>query len=677
MCLRWDKKQNSHFPLLLTFGRIVSNQLRLKHKNLERMATEKPLAIVILEQELGFVYDKRADDTFVHEDNGSVFLNDNNEPTNIQIWQSEKPVEFKFFTQFSQLINLTIFRCKLNVVGDFDNLINLRRLAIYYCEISNVDFVTKFPKLEALDIVETEIQNNKIAPAFYNLKYLNLEHTALDALDFLKENEALESLNLSGHKIDPQQIANKPNLNYLNLSDCKLTDISFLTRLKKLEKLLIEHNLIRKIPHYIFKHFNYDFTIASYDYFRGIGLLIHDNPLEFPPNSVLAIGPTALKDYFESVDNFGEAPLSEGRIIFVGDGSSGKSSIIEKTLYGTFDKGRPQTNGIKIEHFSLLHDEDQRELNFHVWDFGGQEIQHAVHKFFFTEGCLYVLVLDNRKEEEPEYWLQQIESIGGSSPVMVVFNKQDQNNAEIADRKLLKEKYPNIVGFYNTSCATGLGMDEFKNTMYSQAKKLRTVNEVFPKNWLAIKKSIEEKTSGSQHYLTYEVYREICNENQLVLEDAQKLLLKYFNTIGAITWFGEDANLQLLQVMNPAWITQGVYKILTSQKTSRLYGQIEVADFKEMLQPLSVHDFTYDEKHYPYLLGMMMKFELCYTPDRIHLFIPSAFGKTPKWNTVNTRGRIFARIFCSSKTICRLLSFIDSLPKISKRHLTIIIGTPV
>ncbi len=133
----------------------------------------------------------------------------------------------------------------------------------------------------------------------------------------------------------------------------------------------------------------------------------------------------------------------------MGDGSSGKSSLIEKILYEQFEEGKDQTNVINIEDWEVKH--EGRDLRFHFWDFGGQEIQHAVHKFFFTEGCLYVLVLDNRKEEEPEYWLQQIESLGGKAAVLVVFNKSDQHATEVADRKFLKEKYPNIVGFYNST----------------------------------------------------------------------------------------------------------------------------------------------------------------------------------------------------------------------------------
>jgi internalin A len=113
--------------------------------------------------------------------------------------------------------------------------------------------------------------------------------------------------------------------------------------------------------------------------------------------------------------------------------------------------------------------------------------------------------------------------------------------------------------------------------------------------------------------------------------------LKYFTTIGAVTWFG-DTYLNFLHVLSPAWITQGVYKIITSKKTAQLFGQIDIGDFKELLQPASKEDYTYDEKHYGYILSMMKKFDLCYTPDDITLLIPSAFGKEPKVEYSDFRG---------------------------------------
>lgn len=212
---------------------------------------------------------------------------------------------------------------------------------------------------------------------------------------------------------------------------------------------------------------------------------------------------------------------------------------------------------------------------------------------------------------------------------MVVFNKQDDNANEIADRKFLKEKYNNIVGFYNVSCKTEFGLSDFKKHLENNITKLRTVDEQFPNNWFNIKKLIEEQTSGEQHYLNYEIYSSICDRNNVNDDKTQKLLLKYFTTIGAITWFG-DTYLSLLHVLSPAWITQGVYKIVTSKKTSTLYGHIKTEDFKELLQPVDANDYVYDNSHYGYILGMMKKFDLCYTPDDKNLLLPSAFGKAPQ-----------------------------------------------
>jgi hypothetical protein len=56
----------------------------------------------------------------------------------------------------------------------------------------------------------------------------------------------------------------------------------------------------------------------------------------------------------------------------------------------------------------------------------------------------------------------------------------------------------------------------------------------------------------------------------------------------SLGWFGEDTFLKFLHVLNPAWITQGVYKILTAKKTANLFGQVRVNDFKELLQPVNI-----------------------------------------------------------------------------------------
>jgi internalin A len=522
------------------------------------------------------------------------------------------------------------------------------QLNLFGVKIYSLDFLRNFKELESLSITDCGVENISSISQLYNLKTLQLVDNLIKNISPLLELKKLKILYLSGNPISNiELIGNITNLTELQIWDVGIQDINFTKNLNhliflnvsqnsitsidsiinlQLDSLHFFRNQIKIIPKFIAQKFNW----LNGDMNNTAKIDLEDNPLEFPPYSVIEQGPQVVQSYYEDAETYNHKALAEGRIIFIGEGASGKTSIIERVVNNSFTLGREQTNGIKIEHITLKMPNTNNNAEFHIWDFGGQEIQHAVHKFFFSQGCLYVLVLDSRKEEDPEYWLQQIESLGGKAPVLVVFNKQDENPTETADRKYLKEKYPNIVAFYNTSCLSNAGIDDFKQALYENALALRSVVERFPTNWLNIKNAIQQYTSGTQHYLSMDVYKEICNQNNTSNEAAQKLILRYLNTIGAVTWFGDDVHLNMLHVLQPKWITQGVYKIMTSKTTANRYGQIRVTDFKELLQPLSLDDYTYDESHYGFILSTMVKFKLCYTIDNQTLLIPSAFGKEPK-----------------------------------------------
>ena len=616
----------------------------------KQVQKEKPREILDLERAFGIT---------LHEENesnkyevNSYVVNLQNQIINIYLYDQG----IKDLSPIKKLVHLESIDLSENNIEDISTLFplsSLKTLVLYENRITKFEPLLQSPTISELLIDANPISDPSVIGKLLNLEILSCGDTNIDNINFVGELKKLEFFYASFNRISNIAVINQlPSLKKVDFYRNTITEIPSLENLKLLDSFNLGDNLIKEVPRNIAERFNWlkDSNTDGFD--ADFGIILSDNPLTFPPISVIELGPETVKSYYEMAEDFGHKPLSEGRILFVGDGSSGKSSIIEKIIYNTFQKGRPQTNGIKLEHLHLQHPEDERDLVFHIWDFGGQEIQHAVHKFFFTEGCLYVLVLDNRKEEEPEYWLQQIESLGGKAPVLVVFNKQDENAAETVDRKYLKEKYPNIVGFYNTSCFSGFGIDDFKRDLEAQAIKLRTVEEQFPQNWFAIKKAIEERTSGRLHYLTYETYREICVQNHVEREEIQKLLLRYLTTIGAVTWFG-DTYLNFMHVLSPAWITQGVYKIITAKKTAHLFGQIEVSDFKELLQPINPEDYIYQETHYGYILSMMKKFDLCYTPDDKTLLIPSAFGKAPKVEYSDFRGE---------QVRTYILQFVDYMP---------------
>jgi GTPase SAR1 family protein len=73
-------------------------------------------------------------------------------------------------------------------------------------------------------------------------------------------------------------------------------------------------------------------------------------------------------------------------------------------------------------HFPL---ENGEEFRINIWDFGGQEIYHETHQFFLTERSLYVLVVDNRKEDTDfYYWLNVVELLSKKSPLLIIKNEK-------------------------------------------------------------------------------------------------------------------------------------------------------------------------------------------------------------------------------------------------------------
>ena len=106
--------------------------------------------------------------------------------------------------------------------------------------------------------------------------------------------------------------------------------------------------------------------------------------------------------------------MNEVKVLLVGEGGSGKTSLVKRLMGQGFDPNESQTHGINIRHKDFAPPTPGSDpVHVRFWDFGGQEIMHATHQFFLSQRSVYVLVLDARKEEAAEYWLKHIESFGG------------------------------------------------------------------------------------------------------------------------------------------------------------------------------------------------------------------------------------------------------------------------
>ncbi|MCH8960896.1 MAG: GTP-binding protein, partial [Bacteroidetes bacterium] len=194
------------------------------------------------------------------------------------------------------------------------------------------------------------------------------------------------------------------------------------------------------------------------------------NQLPIPPEILeKKDDPDILINYYLQYSTGQKRPLNEVKMLLVGQGKVGKTSLVKRLLDGSFDLHEGKTEGINITQWNVGVDGQDVQLN--VWDFGGQEIMHATHQFFLTKRSLYVLVLDARLGEDEnriEYWLKIIQSFGADSPVIIVGNQIDEHPLDI-NRAGLQDKYPTIKAFVETSCLTGQGIDDLLDKVLLEA----------------------------------------------------------------------------------------------------------------------------------------------------------------------------------------------------------------
>jgi len=121
-----------------------------------------------------------------------------------------------------------------------------------------------------------------------------------------------------------------------------------------------------------------------------------ESPLIHPPFSIAKQGNTAILEYFRQKEISGESPLLEAKLILLGDGRSGKTSLANRLLGEPMPTEADRTQGVDIvigEYEFEVANQQQFKLN--IWNFAGQDKYKPLHQFFYTESSLYVMVADS------------------------------------------------------------------------------------------------------------------------------------------------------------------------------------------------------------------------------------------------------------------------------------------
>lgn len=171
------------------------------------------------------------------------------------------------------------------------------------------------------------------------------------------------------------------------------------------------------------------------------------------------------------------------KLIMIGDGAVGKTSIVRRYLKWGFQERYLPTLGANFytEKRTYTYDEDQLTVKWTLWDISGQPAFSEVRDKYYigAKGALVVYDI-TRKEtaENTENWIEELHKrTENKQPVVLLGNKVDLRGTEREEvsskegKQLaedLSEQFGVEIPYIDTSAKTGKNLDKAFKTIAKQ-----------------------------------------------------------------------------------------------------------------------------------------------------------------------------------------------------------------
>lgn len=504
---------------------------------------------------------------------------------------------------------------------EIGSLVHLKALNLSFNELNALPLeISHLVSLNALNLSGNQLERLPLGITMIpNLYELDLSYNDLkDLPSEIGRLFALSMLNLSFTQIRtlPTDFSCLKNLRVLDISYTQIRSLPIVvTQLVHLTALDLSVNRLEKLPPEIGHLYNlrtldlHDNQLSSLPLEIGelewlITLDLTGNPLPTLPPEIREAGCASVINFYRQQLEQDTDRLYEAKLLIIGEGGAGKTTLLNKICNPNYKlkASESSTKGIDIVEWSFPVN-DGKEFKVNIWDFGGQEIYHATHQFFLTKRSLYALVADSRKEDTDfYYWLNVVELLSDSSPLLIVSNEKQDRKRDINERQLRGE-FTNLKEILPVNLATNRGLLEILSTVKNHICSLSHIGTELPKTWIKVREALERDT---RNYINLEEYLALCELHGFINLKDKLQLSEYLHDLGICLHFQQDDLLFKTIVLKPTWGTDAVYKVLDNPVVIRNRGKFNRSDLDEIW-----HENKYTTMRAE-LLRLMMNFKLCY-----------------------------------------------------------------
>jgi len=160
--------------------------------------------------------------------------------------------------------------------------------------------------------------------------------------------------------------------------------------------------------------------------------------------------------------------MSPFKVVLLGEGRVGKTSVVLRFCRGTFTEGQPPTiQASCLERSLRLGD---RTINLVIWDTAGQERFHALGPIYYRDADAALLAFDITDMDSfwrMQGWVRELRKMVGSEIILTIAgNKLDLERQRVVSKQEAQEYAESCSATYHEiSAKLGTGVDEMFGTM--------------------------------------------------------------------------------------------------------------------------------------------------------------------------------------------------------------------
>lgn len=408
---------------------------------------------------------------------------------------------------------------------------------------------------------------------------------------------SLRSLSLSNVPITslPVTIGDMSRLSTISLVNTKVASIPpQIGNLRELSSLRIHGSEVSELP------------VELSHLSENLHFKIEESPLREPLPSLIKRGVPELFAYLRTLGS--GIPQYEAKVLLVGEGNVGKTSLVAALKGDAFVSDRDSTHGIEHNVLTVDHPELDVDIRLNLWDFGGQLVYRITHQFFYSPRSVYLLVWrprEGHEENDVEGWIKRIRlRVGEHARIVIVATYGDERQAEL-DYPSLQRKYKDILlGSFVVDNRTGRGIASLRQEVARHASSLPQMGELLSPSWVSARAEVLHLTE-SEPQISREEFGDLCARHTLDRGETAALVT-LMHDLGHLIYFDQDDGLRDVVVLQPEWLTKAISIVLEDDEVRQKGGVLHHDHLRELWQG------KYPEHFHPYFLRLMEKFDVSY-----------------------------------------------------------------